>query len=130
MSETEDTTTPSKTHQAGSTPFGPNGTPSADVENQTAGGGATGFGVLGIVRRWRREDVLKKAYLALRGLALLFSLLAFLIMASNKHADWKKFDRFEEYRYRLRNFLLLFSIGTEFCLLILMVFFFFFWGCE
>jgi hypothetical protein len=98
MSNTEDTT-PSKTHHVGTTPFGPTGTPSADVENQADTG--TRFGVLGIVRRWKREDILKKGYLALRGMALVFSLLAFLIMASNKHTDWKKFDRFEEYRYVL-----------------------------
>ncbi|KAF3448897.1 hypothetical protein FNV43_RR09613 [Rhamnella rubrinervis] len=100
MSNTEDTA-PSKIHHAGTTPLGPAGTPSADVENQTGTGTGTGFGVLGIVRRWEREDLLKKGYVALRGMALLFSLLAFIIMASNNHTDWKKFDRFEEYRYVL-----------------------------
>ncbi|GFY82481.1 uncharacterized protein family [Actinidia rufa] len=70
-----------------------------DVESQTV---ETGFGVAGIVRRWRREDLLKRGSLALRGLGLLFSLLAFIIMASNKHGpDWENFDKYEEYRYVL-----------------------------
>lgn len=58
----------------------------------------TGFGVAPITRRWRREDMLNRGSLALRGLALLFSLLAFIIMASNKHGDWKNYDKYEEYR--------------------------------
>lgn len=45
--------------------------------------------------------MLKRGSLALRGLGLLFSLLAFIIMASNQHGDWKNFDRYEEYRYVL-----------------------------
>uniref|UniRef100_A0A6M2EB58 CASP-like protein n=1 Tax=Populus davidiana TaxID=266767 RepID=A0A6M2EB58_9ROSI len=61
----------------------------------------TGLGVAPITRRWRREDMLKRGSLALRGLAFLFSLLAFIIMASNKHGDWKDFDKYEEYRYLL-----------------------------
>ncbi|KAM7526549.1 hypothetical protein LguiA_016451 [Lonicera macranthoides] len=68
----------------------------ADVENQTQ---VLGMG--GILRRWRREDFMKKGSLALRGLGLLFSLFAFIIMASNKHGDWKDFDKYEEYRYVL-----------------------------
>ncbi|KAM7532047.1 hypothetical protein LguiB_035457 [Lonicera macranthoides] len=68
----------------------------ADVENQTQ---VSGMG--GILRRWRREDLMKKGSLALRGLGLLFSLFAFIIMASNKHGDWKDFDKYEEYRYVL-----------------------------
>ncbi|KAJ7950061.1 CASP-like protein [Quillaja saponaria] len=68
------------------------------VRNQTAG---TGFGVPGILRRWRREDLIKRGYLGLRGLSLLFSLLSFIIMASNKHGDWRQFDKYEEYRYLL-----------------------------
>ncbi|KAL2541428.1 CASP-like protein 4B1 [Abeliophyllum distichum] len=69
-----------------------------DVENQSLG---TGAGVSNIVRRWKREDFLKKGSLGLRGFGLLFSLLAFIIMASNKHGDWKEFDKYEEYRYVL-----------------------------
>lgn len=68
----------------------------ADVENQTQ---VSGVG--GILRRWRREDLMKKGSLALRGLGLLFSLFAFIIMASNKHGDWKDFDKYEEYRCSL-----------------------------
>ncbi|XP_015897666.3 CASP-like protein 4B1 [Ziziphus jujuba] len=103
MTDSKDTT-PSKTHHTGSTPFNSTAgttTPAADVENQTGSTGGTGFGIAGILRRWKREDLLKRGYLALRGLAFLFSVLAFIVMASNKHDDWKKFDRFEEYRYVL-----------------------------
>ncbi|GFY83822.1 hypothetical protein Acr_03g0006110 [Actinidia rufa] len=70
--------------------------PAGDVESQTA---EAGSGVAGIVRRLRREDLLKRGSLALRGLGLLFSLLAFIVMASNKHGrDWENFDKYEEYR--------------------------------
>ncbi|KAF8397178.1 hypothetical protein HHK36_016085 [Tetracentron sinense] len=70
--------------------------PPADAENQK-----TTVGVSSILQRWKREDFLKRGSLALRGLALLFSLLSFIIMASNKHGDWKNFDKYEEYRYCL-----------------------------
>lgn len=65
-----------------------------DVEGQTA----SGFGISEITRRWRREDLLKKGSMALRGVALLFSLFAFIVMASNKHGDWEDFDKYEEFR--------------------------------
>ena len=71
----------------------PTAPPVRDAEAGTAG-----FGVASITRRWKREDMLKRGSLGLRGLGLLFSLLAFIIMASNKHGDWKDFDRYEEYR--------------------------------
>lgn len=77
-------------------PGGPTAPPAADVENQTPG---TRFGVPDILRKWKREDFIKRGSLGLRGLALLFSLLAFIIMASNKHGDWKDFDKYEEYRW-------------------------------
>lgn len=72
--------------------------PAGDVESQTP---ATGFGVTGILRRWRREDLVKRGSLALRGLGFLFSLLAFIVMASNSHGGWEDFDKYEEYRYVL-----------------------------
>ncbi|XP_041028101.1 CASP-like protein 4B1 [Juglans microcarpa x Juglans regia] len=97
MSEVEDRT--AKQH-VGSPPTGPTAPPLAvpDVENQHT---ATGFGVPEILRRWKREDFVKRGSLGLRALALLFSLLAFIIMASNKHGDWEQFDKYEEYRYVL-----------------------------
>ncbi|KAL2330641.1 hypothetical protein Fmac_018222 [Flemingia macrophylla] len=58
-------------------------------------------GIGGILRRWKREDLLKRGSLALRGVALLFSLISFVIVASNKHGDWRDFDKYEEYRYLL-----------------------------
>ncbi|VVA14342.1 PREDICTED: CASP [Prunus dulcis] len=93
-------TSPKHPEHAGSPPppVVPTAPPAADVENQTTG---TGFGVAGILRRWKREDLVRRGSLALRGLSLVFSLLAFIIMASNKHGDWKDFDKYEEYRYVL-----------------------------
>ncbi|KAI4324491.1 hypothetical protein MLD38_029978 [Melastoma candidum] len=54
-----------------------------------------------IIRRWRRDDLVRKGSLVLRGLAFMFSLLSFIIMASNKHGGWKDFDKYEEFRYLL-----------------------------
>ncbi|XP_010264514.1 PREDICTED: CASP-like protein 4B1 [Nelumbo nucifera] len=71
--------------------------PPDDIENQET----PMFGVSSIIRRWRREDLLNKGSTILRTLGLLFSLLSFIVMGSNKHGDWMHFDRFEEYRYCL-----------------------------
>ncbi|KAI3771082.1 hypothetical protein L6452_02235 [Arctium lappa] len=60
-----------------------------------------GYGVTGILRRWRHEDMLKRGSLGFRALGFLFSLLAFIIMASNKHGRGRNFDEYEEYRYAL-----------------------------
>ncbi|GER26644.1 CASP-like protein ARALYDRAFT_321547 [Striga asiatica] len=68
-----------------------------DLENQTTASACGG--VANIVRRWNREDRLKRSSLALRCVGLVFSLLAFIIMATNKHGDWREFDKYEEYRY-------------------------------
>ncbi|KAG9445444.1 hypothetical protein H6P81_016784 [Aristolochia fimbriata] len=57
--------------------------------------------VSSIVERWKREDLLKKANSVLRAGALFFALIALLVVASNKHGDWKDFDKYEEYRYLL-----------------------------
>ncbi|XP_051130338.1 CASP-like protein 4B1 [Andrographis paniculata] len=64
-----------------------------------AGDGDGDGGVASIVERWKREDVLKKTSLASRGLGFVFSLLSFIVMATNKHGDWREFDNYEEYRY-------------------------------
>ncbi|GAU17175.1 hypothetical protein TSUD_178050 [Trifolium subterraneum] len=58
-------------------------------------------GIAGILKRWKREDLIKRGSLGLRGIALLFSLISFIAMASNKHGDWRDFDKYEEYRYLL-----------------------------
>lgn len=71
--------------------------PSAPSESQrtsATGGG----GISGILRRWKREDLMKRGSLALRGIALFLSLISFIVMASNKHGDWRDFDKYEEYR--------------------------------
>ncbi|KAL8504918.1 hypothetical protein ACS0TY_016205 [Phlomoides rotata] len=70
----------------------------ADLENQREAGGG---GVANILRRWHREDFLKRGSQALRVFGFVFSVLAFVIMASNQHGDWKDFDKYEEYRYVL-----------------------------
>lgn len=72
----------------------PMATPAQGGGHQTP---ATG-GIAGILRRWKREDLIKRGSLGLRGIAFLFSLISFIAMASNKHGDWKEFDRYEEYR--------------------------------
>ncbi|XP_072997362.1 CASP-like protein 4B1 [Typha latifolia] len=82
----------------------PTAPPDLEKASPTAGSGATpGDGgsavVTSVVRRWRREDLLVKSALLLRGVACLFSLVSFTLMASNKHGDWKNFDHYEEYRY-------------------------------
>ncbi|KAI5392157.1 CASP-like protein 4B1 [Lathyrus oleraceus] len=55
----------------------------------------------GILQRWKREDSLKRGSLGLRGVALFFSLVSFLLMASNNHGNWENFDMYQEYRYLL-----------------------------
>ncbi|XP_030537350.1 CASP-like protein 4B1 [Rhodamnia argentea] len=72
--------------------------PGPGAENQTA---TEGLGVSSILRRWKREDIMRKGGLALRGLASLFSLLAFIITASNEHGGGEDFHKYEEYRYLL-----------------------------
>ncbi|KAL0333159.1 UNVERIFIED_CONTAM: CASP-like protein 4B4 [Sesamum angustifolium] len=71
--------------------------PSRDLENQTGPQNSAAAGVVSnILRRWKREDFLKKASLALRALAFLFSFLAFIIIASNNHGDWKDFNKYAD----------------------------------
>ncbi|XP_043725299.1 CASP-like protein 4B1 [Telopea speciosissima] len=67
----------------------------ADIENQSSS-------YTSILRRWRREDLLKKGQVVLRTIGLVFSVLSFIIMAANKHGNgWENFDKYEEYRYLL-----------------------------
>lgn len=68
----------------------------ADLESGAAGRGG---GVSVIMERWKRQDLLKKGSLASRAFGFLCSFLAFVIMASNKHGDWREFDHYEEYRW-------------------------------
>ena len=98
----QDDASPKHDHQQQKSPPVVPTAPPADVESQSEAAPAqdgAGFGVAGIMRRWKRNDMVKKGGVALRGLSLIFSLLAFVIMASNKHGDWKDFDKYEEYRY-------------------------------
>ncbi|XP_021765960.1 CASP-like protein 4B1 [Chenopodium quinoa] len=63
--------------------------------------GETEHGVGSILRRWKREDLIKKGSLTLRALSLVFSLLSFIIMASNNHGGGQDFGNYEEFRYLL-----------------------------
>ncbi|GKC68182.1 CASP-like protein 4B1 [Tanacetum coccineum] len=74
-------------------------TPS-NVENENVNVGP-GYGVTGILRRWRHEDMLKRGSLGLRALGFMLSVLAFIIMASNQHGRGRNFQEYEEYRYAL-----------------------------
>lgn len=84
----------------------PESSPPPDLEKGSGAAptiSATGKGsgeaaVTAVVRRWRREDLLDKAALLLRVAAWLLSVISFLVMASNKHGDWKEFGKYEEYR--------------------------------
>ncbi|KAF3793265.1 CASP-like protein 4B4 [Nymphaea thermarum] len=57
--------------------------------------------ITSILRRWRTEDLVRQSGLVLRGFALAFSFLSFIIMAANKHGGWMDYDNYEEYRYCL-----------------------------
>lgn len=69
-----------------------------NVEGQTATGAADQSGVAAIVQRWRREDRIRKTALTLRGFAFLFSLISFIITATNQHGYGRSYRYFEEYR--------------------------------
>ncbi|KAL8102126.1 CASP-like protein 4B1 [Apium graveolens] len=74
-------------------------TPSADVEQgQTPT--ATVVKMTKITKSWKREDLYKNGSLALRAMGLLFSFLALIIMATNKHYG-DNFTKYEEYSYLL-----------------------------
>ncbi|ESW06621.1 hypothetical protein PHAVU_010G062800 [Phaseolus vulgaris] len=67
-----------------------------DVHAPGTSGASTGF-----LRQWKKKDMLIRGSLGLRGIALFLSLISFMLMASNKHGDWKEFDKYQEYRYLL-----------------------------
>ncbi|OMO84938.1 hypothetical protein CCACVL1_10542 [Corchorus capsularis] len=90
---------PSKNNDHAGSPSPPTtASTTADIENPAP---APGSGVSAITRRWKREDLMNRGSLVARGLAMVFSLLSLIIMASNKHGGWKNFDKYEEYRYLL-----------------------------
>nr|GEU67549.1 CASP-like protein 4B1 [Tanacetum cinerariifolium] len=81
-------------------------TPQSNVENENVNNVGLppppGYGVTGILRRWRHEeDMLKRGSLGLRALGFMLSVLAFIIMASNQHGRGRNFQEYEEYRYAL-----------------------------
>lgn len=65
------------------------------AEPVTGGGGGGG----GILQQWSREDLIKRGSLGLRGLALFFSLISLILVASNKHGGLADFDKYPQYRY-------------------------------
>ncbi|WOK95847.1 hypothetical protein Cni_G04554 [Canna indica] len=87
------------------TPASPPGNP--DLEKTTPGPApplASDEGstvVQAVVERWKHEDLLERGAFVLRAIVLLFSLLAAMVSAFNKHGDWKDFDLYQEYRYLL-----------------------------
>ncbi|ONK61811.1 uncharacterized protein A4U43_C08F33840 [Asparagus officinalis] len=54
-----------------------------------------------VLRRWKRENLLEKCTLSLRGLCWLFSLVSFVVMAANNQGDGQNFDQYQEYQYCL-----------------------------
>lgn len=82
-------------------PTTPPGTVDVEDETPTPVPPPQGYGVTGILRRWKHEDMLKRGSLGLRAFGFLFSSLAFVIMVSNKHGPGRNFDEYEEYRYHL-----------------------------
>lgn len=78
------------------TPPTPNGGVNSHLSNGniTAGEG----GVTAAFEKWKRVGFYKKTAVALRVLTCLFTLVAAIVMATNKHGDWKEFSKYEEYR--------------------------------
>ncbi|XP_020243640.1 CASP-like protein 4B1 [Asparagus officinalis] len=70
-----------------------------------------------VLRRWKRENLLEKCTLSLRGLCWLFSLVSFVVMAANNQGDGQNFDQYQEYQLCLIYFLL--ALGTDLELVII-----------
>lgn len=68
--------------------------------------------VSSILRRFKREDLLEKSIVLLRGLTCFFSLISIMVMGTNKHGDWKNFDLYQEYKYLLAIGVLAFMYST------------------
>ena len=64
--------------------------PHSSSSNRQRGEPKLSYGVKSstIISRCKREDLIKKFLLALRGLALIFSVIALIIMAINKHSEF------------------------------------------
>eukprot|EP00261_Vitis_vinifera_P028826 XP_010663187.1 PREDICTED: CASP-like protein 4A3 isoform X2 [Vitis vinifera] len=86
--------------------------PSGGRDGFTGGGGRVEDGgrerrppgaVTSIVRRSRREDMVKRAELGFRVCEVVFCLISFSVMAADKTQGWSgdSFDRYKEYRYCL-----------------------------
>jgi hypothetical protein len=74
------------------------GSDAAPTTTATDGAGGEAA-VSAVMSRWRREDLLDKATLLLRAATWIFSVISFMVMASNKHGDRKEFGKYEEYRW-------------------------------
>ncbi|XP_027337260.1 CASP-like protein 4B4 [Abrus precatorius] len=75
--------------------------PSVDPNAPRTGARGSGASAAGVLQLWKRKDMLKRGSLGFRGIALFFSLISFILVASNNHGDWKEFDKYQEYRYLL-----------------------------
>lgn len=98
MSNSNDPT-PQNATQASPPPPGPEQQPPPAAVDLESGAAPRGGAVSDIMGKWKKEDLLRKGSSASRGFAFIFSFLAFVIMASNNHGDWRDFDHYEEYRY-------------------------------
>ncbi|KAG7027551.1 CASP-like protein 4B1, partial [Cucurbita argyrosperma subsp. argyrosperma] len=81
---------------------------SPDVEKKNTSPGVEkkstptiGVETAAIIKRKKREDMLKKSSLVLRWLCFIFSFLAFVLTASNRHGRGLNFEDYEEYSYLL-----------------------------
>lgn len=82
---------------------------SPDVEKKSTP--TIGVETAAIIKRKKREDTLKKSSLVLRWLCFIFSFLAFVLMASNRHGMGLNFEDYEEYRYRIDTFISIEFLG-------------------
>lgn len=96
------TTVDVETPPAPETPVTPTGGVNRPLANghgvdggPVGGGGGAGTSAF---RKWQRLDLPQKSVVALQALTCLFSLISAIVMATNKHDDWKEFHNYEEYR--------------------------------
>ncbi|KAH6757124.1 hypothetical protein C2S53_007962 [Perilla frutescens var. hirtella] len=99
MSNSNDPTTQNATQQQPPPPNPAQQPPPPAAVDLESGRAARGGVVSNIMEKWKKEDLLKRGSSASRGFGFIFSFLAFVIMASNHHGDWRDFDHYEEYRY-------------------------------
>lgn len=73
-----------------------------------AGGSGSGGFVNSAISKWQLADSPQKSAVLLRSLTCLCSLISAIVMATNKHGDWKEFNNYEEYRLENKRKLLIY----------------------